>query len=133
MSENESGQPESALATKKKRSPIERALVWGGIIAMLVVVYVEWSSRQGFDGAMASLESAVHKTDAEGSAKGLPVADVPNHIKGYATRGEEARDGTKKVTYQWPSLFKVYKIGLTINDEGNVILVESFGAKDDGK
>ena len=135
MSASESGQTESAPAPTpaKKRSPIERAVVWGGIVAMLVVVYMEWSSRQGFDAAMASLETAVHKTDNEGTAKGLPVAEVANHVKGYVTRGEETQDKTKKITYQWPSLFKTYKLGLTVNDEGNVILVESYAAKEDAK
>lgn len=133
MSESESNPSDSAPTAVKKRSPVERALVWGGIVALLLIVYVEWSSRQAFDTAMASLDTAIHKSDNDGHAEGLPMAEVPNYVKGYVTRGEETVGDVKKITYQWPSLFKVYKLGLTVNDKGKVILVESYGAKDAAK
>jgi hypothetical protein len=97
----------------KKRSPVERALVWGGISLMLMVVVFEWTSQSGYGGTLASFEEVLN------SGKTIKLTDIQQHTRGYATRSEEKNGKETVVTLKWPSLFKDYSIYLPVekNDE----------------
>ena len=91
---------------KKKRSPWERAVVWGGILLMLFVVLMEWKSREGHDATVSGLEEIL------GHGKTIPLAELQNHVHGYAIRGEAQNGKERMVTLRWPSLFKQYALYL---------------------
>lgn len=100
----------SAEAAKpaKKRSTMERAAVWAGIVVLLLVVFMEWRSLQGYQTTMNQLDEVL------ASGKTIPVANLPQYISGDASQTEGERKGEKTVTLHWPSLFKTYKLYLPI-------------------
>ena len=52
----------------RKRSGFEKLVVWGGILILLGLVYVEWNSRNQFDAALKSLEAAIAERGENGIA-----------------------------------------------------------------
>ena len=108
-----SGNPDAPKPVKK-RSAVERALVWGGILLMLIVVTFEWTSQRGYGGTLSSLEEVLN------SGNTIKLTEVQQHTQGYAIRTEEKTDGETVVTLKWPSLFKSYSIYIPA-DRDNVI------------
>jgi uncharacterized membrane protein YvbJ len=45
---------------QKKRNPLERLLVWGGIIALLVVVFIEYRAKQSYDTTVSALQDVAN-------------------------------------------------------------------------
>jgi hypothetical protein len=110
------GTPAAQRASTNPRNPVERAVVWTLIGAMLVLVAVEASAKFGYDLSRSSLEAAI-KT-AEDSNTPLLIEQVPALMTGYHrdTTQETEHDGV--VTYRWPSLFKQY--GLNVRYRSNL-------------
>lgn len=107
----------------RQRKTWEHVLVWSGIGLLLAVVFLEWTSGNGYQKTIAKLESAV----GLGGVKKLAEADIQGQVSGFAFRGEETVEKSRAVTYHWPSLFKTYKLWLRLNPEGTVLLVETEG------
>ena len=108
-------------APAKKRHPIERALVWGGIVVLLAVLGWEFSAREGYNRSMHDLEEAVQKP----SETPLTAENVRQYVHGYAVWGETKYLNSKLITLKWPSLFKQYQFNLALDGNGVVRGVET--------
>lgn len=115
----------------KKRSLLEKSLVWGGIVALLAVVGLEWSSKKHYEESLAALESAVQAYDSLGNRVVFLVDDAASHIHGFPSRKDEGEIPRRKVIYKWPSLFKTYSVLLMVNDAQVVTEVRSQTGADD--
>ena len=125
---NESGPTSNTNQTPVKiRSMRERIFVWGGILLLLLVVLAEWTSRNSYDATLNDIEQAIRASDG----RGVELATAQRQVRGVAFPGEETSHGQRKVTYRWPSLFKLYKLGLSVNAADMVSLVESLTPTDD--
>jgi hypothetical protein len=110
--QTDAGSAKDAAVTKeaKQRSPIERAIVWGGILAMLIVVIIEGRARLGYGGALSGLKEAIQKTDEAGEDYSLSDAET---LLSGATKLVAPDQGKYNVkAYQWKGLFKSYTIRL---------------------
>lgn len=99
--------PEPAVAPKR-RSPIERILVWGLIAGLLFVVALEGRSWWGFMSAYRPIVSQLHERDAVGGS--LKEADVQKVVGGMVPAREPIygilRRADREDTYVWPGLIK---------------------------
>jgi hypothetical protein len=55
VSTSNTPEPEAPVTVTKRRSPVERAIVWGGILVLLGVVSVEFVGSRAQQGALAKL------------------------------------------------------------------------------
>ena len=117
----------------RKRSAVERAVVWGGILALIVVVLVEWTSRKNYDATLGSIVAALRTVDVAGVSEGIPVAEAERYVKGFAFRGEIKGKELRKITYRWASLFKFYKLAMTVDVADRVSLVDSVNPGEETK
>lgn len=118
-------EPEAQPSPQKKpRSAIERAVVWGGILLMLVVVVFEWRSREGHNGTINALETEFERSGT------IPVAELEKHVQGYAIRGELKEGEEVVVTLAWPSLFKTYKLYLPQDHHQMITAFETQASRD---
>lgn len=109
----------------RKRSMWERLVVWGGIVALVGVVFVEWKSRQGHDSTLSKLEERLSKGK-------IPLNEVKGLIDGFGMMKDDASTKPRSVIVQWQSLFKRYKLRLALLEPGldQVIRVENFDTQD---
>jgi hypothetical protein len=117
--------PKPAAASAPRRSPLERVVVWGGIILLLAVVYLEWNSKNNYRLSLGKLESAMQQSNKAEDLEGISQEDAQRSISGFAKRGEQTVQGTSQITYTWPSLFKKYQVKLSLDKSGRVTLVET--------
>lgn len=108
------GANQPARTAKKPRSPVERIIVWGGIIVLLGVVAVEARARKGYEWTLSALEKEIAK-DEGADAKPLLVKDIDQHLIGWPNRTESELGSYRKITLTWRGLFqkKPYGIDLT--------------------
>jgi tetratricopeptide (TPR) repeat protein len=116
---------QSGAQPVRQRSAWERGLVWGGILLLLAVVLIEWTSRRNYDATLSQLEAAIVGSRTTNVSRGISLTDAERLVKGFAFRGVATKPGQRQQTYRWPSLFKVYKLGVTVDDHENVTLVEA--------
>ena len=103
----------------KKRSSLERGIVWGAILLMLLVVGMEWKSQSDYTASLNKLENQL-TTETP-----LVLSDLPQHTSGYYGRSEQVVDGERIVTLSWPSLFKTYKLILPIEKNERITSFET--------
>ena len=108
-----------------KRSPIERALVWGGILLLLIVVGSELQAQRGYNSTLAGLEETFDNNAT------LTEAELPSHIHGLANRNEEKQNDVRTLTVTWPSLFRTYKLRLPVATGDVLYVVETEGGYKD--
>ena len=111
---------------QKRRSPWERIVVWGVILVLLAVVSVEWTSRRNFEATLASLEGVAKAKAAEGKPPTMTSAEARSRIKGFAFHGEGTKNQQRQLTFQWPSLFRLYKIGILFDASDNITFLETI-------
>jgi len=107
--ESQSGSTPQEPETKKPRSPVERAIVWGGIAVLLVVVIVEAKARQGYDHALNEITARISEVeDTDGAVNEAIVAEVFGGRKPASSgQAHNTSSGAKRVDiYRWDSLFK---------------------------
>lgn len=123
----------------KKRSGGERAIVWIGIAGLACLVAFEWASRHHFDATMKRLEAAIIALEKQGERNGIPSTQLNNHISGFVFRnivttdvlavgdnGVPILEPQPRLICSWPSLFRTYKLGLSLNHLKQVIYVEAL-------
>ncbi|MEP3482730.1 MAG: hypothetical protein ABJZ55_26030 [Fuerstiella sp.] len=97
----------SEASQKKKRSPIERLIVWGLIAMLLVVVLIEYRASNNFNAAQEYLSEAVER-------KPTPTIDEMKARISGASIGQKQTDefGTEEYELAFFSLFKsdTYKL-----------------------
>lgn len=114
--ENVSGQPPADIGTaKKKRSPVERVLVWGGILALLVVLLIEFRAQQGYTQSLNAVTSAFGERTED-----LTLPDVEQLMQfAPAKSGPEAGELRDIYTYSWFSIFRTGQFQLIIETTQN--------------
>ncbi len=109
---------------RRKRSVVERALVRGGTLFLLLVVLMEWRSREGFNATYQALEQRIAHSP-------MKLAELPSFTKGFALKAESHVAERRVVTLKWPSLFKSYKLRLNVLSEDMVSSLEYDVGLDD--
>ncbi|MEX0728305.1 MAG: hypothetical protein WEB58_21115 [Planctomycetaceae bacterium] len=109
MSANPEASPSSAQPKSgKPRNPIERVVVWGGILILLVLVGIEYTARSAHTGAYDSLIEKLRTNEQAGND--VKTADVKAAVGGKAPRvedvsGKRLLNGAKRMeVYSWFSL-----------------------------
>jgi hypothetical protein len=102
-------QPASPATTPAKtRSPVERAVVWGGILLLVVLVGIEFNWKRAHEGALEALVAKVKTADEADQT--LSAADVKALVGDKAPRVEEvvdqrlASNARRVEIYTWPTL-----------------------------
>ena len=105
MSEPTSEQIET---TPKRRSPLERVIVWGLIVSLLVVVVFEGRSYWGFIRAYRPIVTQLQEADVEGGS--LKEADVQMMVGNMVPERQPIhgilRTASREDAYVWPGLIK---------------------------
>lgn len=109
-----------------KRSWIERSLVWGLILVLLVIVGIEWTSRRGYEDTLDRLDTAIQQLLPKRNDRGIFAADIERHVRGYTFRGHLSHGKKKYETFQWPSLFRFYKLIVLIDAQGIARTVDAY-------
>ncbi|QDV20968.1 Tetratricopeptide repeat protein [Gimesia panareensis] len=132
MTDAEPIQETAPQETKKKRSPVERAVVWGLIAVILLVVLNEWGSRSGYDSTLAALQKRIALSD-QGDGNDFSIAEAKALVKGFPYGEERLTKSGKELQYRWLSLFRTYAIQLSLANDGEILSlktdVEPFGAE----
>ncbi|QDU53068.1 tetratricopeptide repeat protein [Gimesia panareensis] len=132
MTDAEPIQEAAPQETKKKRSPVERAVVWGLIAVILLVALNEWGSRSGYDSTLAALQKRIALSD-QGDDNEFSIAEAKALVKGFPYGEERLTKSGKELQYRWLSLFRTYAIQLSLANDGEILSlktdVEPFGAE----
>jgi hypothetical protein len=118
--------PEPVVAPKR-RSRIERMVVWGLIAALLFVVAVEGRSWWGFMSAYRPIVAQLHERDKVGGS--LKEADVQDAVGGMAPTREPIygilRHADREDTYVWRGLLKdrTMYVYYGVGDDPDVLFV----------
>jgi len=103
---------------KKKRSPVERAIVWGLIAVILVVIAIEWSSRSGYTRTLEAMQNRMSEVQKEnGQEDDFSLAQAREMVSGFPTHAELVLENKKKLQYRWFSLFHTYAIQLSMSPD----------------
>ena len=97
----------SEASQKKKRSPVERLIVWGLIALLLVVVLIEYRASTNFNAAQAYLSEAVDRRPTP------TIDEVKSKVSGASVGPKETdKLGTDEYEFAFFSLFKsdTYKL-----------------------
>ncbi|QDU49301.1 hypothetical protein [Gimesia panareensis] len=102
-------------ASPKKRNPLERLLVWGGIIILLGVVLIEYRAKQNYDATVSALQEVAN------GERDIPINEARNLMVGYSQSEGPVpnQQGLNTYHYQWFSLLKsgTYQITLVENKD----------------
>ena len=112
---NDSSQESDATTSGKKanRSPVERAIVWGMIGVLLVVVGIEAHGRLGYSSTLNALRAVVKQSEQE--AAYLTLSKARESIAGFPSEvvlEPGPFEGTIRLS--WFSLLKSYEVDLII-------------------
>lgn len=102
---------------KKERSPIERTIVWGLIVGLLVVVGLEFRAQKAHAAALEVLES-FYKKNPDGEMK---FSDVQKAMS-YSPRvdGPTQGKGHQLYVFSWLSIFKSGEFQIEVKVETGV-------------
>ncbi len=112
---NDAGQEANATPSVNaaKRSPVERAIVWGGIGILLVVVGIEAHGRLGYSSTLKALQGLVEQ--AEGESEYLTLSAARESIAGFPSEDAlESGSVNGTIRLSWFSLLKSYELDLEI-------------------
>jgi hypothetical protein len=104
--------PASAPPAKKSRSPVERCVVWGGIVLLLALAAVQAHARFGYTMTLQKLQARIAADDSSETAPPLYVMEVPDLIVGWPTRSVQKDRHWERVTYKWQGLTQSYEISM---------------------
>jgi hypothetical protein len=107
------GKPAAAPA-KAARSPLERILVWGGIVALILVVAYQAHARFGYDMTRKALEQRLAEDEGQ-EAKQLFIKDLDQYVVGWPSRKQEQKNKHQAtVELTWPGLGPSYTYGMVV-------------------
>jgi len=115
---------------KKPRSPVERAVVWGGIAILLGLLAIQANAFMSFSQTKKPLLAAVRESDdtdkvvTEEMVKGM-IQGNPAHETG-APEGISDVSAKRMDTYTWKGLFRSYaiKVFYGVGEPAEVVSVE---------
>lgn len=102
----------------RRRSPIERAVVWGGILVLLLFVLMEWQSKSGFEATLSNVDTALERG-------AFPMEELSKHLHGFAFQSESEHDKQRMLTVSWPSLAKSYQLRMPIEQDNKIVSVDT--------
>jgi hypothetical protein len=106
----------------KRRSPVERVVVWGVIAALIVVLGIEGYAKVAYGSSLSSLQKKLNESETGGD---FTVSQAHGYVRGAYRRAESKDKRGKQVTYRWFSLFKHYAIQLNASPEDVVLSLET--------
>jgi hypothetical protein len=92
----------------KNRSPVERVLVWGGILLLVVLVGIEFNWKRAHERTLNALVTKIKETD--GADKTLNSGDIKALVGDMVPRVEQVADkrlasnAVRVEIYNWPTL-----------------------------
>lgn len=114
-----SSQPSSA--GKKPRSPIEKVIVRGGILVLVVLVFVELRAQQGHSGTVSTLQELTANAEDD-----VPFSKVQEAVSWFpSTEVTKLSESETKYRYNWQSVFKPGRFVLNVvtnNEEPPLVL-----------
>ena len=118
--------PRSQPAPARKRSPIERAIVWGLILVLLIVGGLEARARFGYKGTLDALEGDDVKLGK--------LSTLRDSIKFWPSEEKMDIHGRPVLILEWFSLLNVYRIALLVDstqtDDPSVLTFQTAGEED---
>ena len=97
-------------SVKKHRSAVERIIVQGGIVVLLVVLAIEFRAQKGLSGTLGALRDLTDDGEKESS-----MAEVEQVISLFPSTRRVAENGIETtVEYSWFSIFKNGQYNLNI-------------------
>ena len=121
--------PESISQTptppgKSNRSPVERAIVWGGIVVLLGVLAFEARQKYSYDPTVTQLRKLL----SEDSEKHFKLSEIRPMIYGSPSevKSPHERSAYNRINLKWLSLFKDYRVELIVEREGADPLIAGF-------
>lgn len=120
---NRSDSQGSAKA-KPPRSPVERIIVWGGILVLLLLVAAQARARIGYQMTVDALRERV-LLDEGANPQSLLLKDIDQHIVGWPNRTEEKFGKTEHVvTLTWKGLLSTYGVDVRATQDTEPVVLE---------
>jgi hypothetical protein len=101
-------EPSTHAPQRKRRSPVERAIVWAVIIALVLVVAIEARARIGYSRSLSQFEETV--LGKQPTLSELRESSI--HL--WPSESREQRAGRNVIVLKWFSLLHDYRIGLVV-------------------
>ena len=116
-----------AVKVVRKRSGVERVVVWGGIVLLLGLLVIELRARQAYNITVNALNELPAATD------GRPFTEFEPLIQSYGSLDVTAEGvGEKRYTYRWFSVIAPGRYVLNvIATDSDPITVLSFSTGED--
>lgn len=134
-SDNMSEKTTTDASKKKRRSPVERAVVWGLIGILLAVVLWEGWARFGYSRTLSRWQNALATADRGDGSSALTLAEAERMVSGSPAKSASERQGPfQVVTYRWKSLFGrnyAISVSMTGGDAPEVVGLETADAPED--
>lgn len=130
---SEKHEPKQKSSSKKARSPVERAIVWGLIAICAVVVVIEFRAKTGYESSLEYIQNRVNAYNSAEVAEDVPalnLSEMKQHLSGGPSLSEVSKSalGERLRTLKWFSLFKKYELTIVVTndtDEAVVFRVKS--------
>lgn len=111
---------------KKKRSPVERVIVWGLIILLIVAVGFEWRGQKGYSESLQKLEDSLD--DARTTGNGVPLADAKGMVSMSPSISAPQDGDPPEVAVSWFTFFsfmpnRKYEIYLELDKKAEDAIV----------
>lgn len=105
---------------KKKRSPIERAVVWFFILGAGALAAFEYSQRRQYERHLNVIENALEKSEGE---KGITYPEIQSQLTDFPEISDSRFGGADfhLYTWKWRGL-KEYKIELFVDKESHKLV-----------
>ncbi len=120
MSDSATPSP-NAPEAQKTRSPVERALVWGLILVLVLVVLFEFKAKRNFDNSLNALNEAFQ--DADQNNKFLTASQVDEIVSGHSSVNTDKLGANRFLadrqdTYTFKGLIKTHTIYIAYANAG---------------
>ena len=125
-SDNSTAQPSANVGDEKKpRSPVERAVVWGGISILLIIAGIQGIAAYGFTMSQDKVIAAVKKAD--NSEDELNLNDAEELMSGFWSKSPiQEKNHERFVVYSWTGVYQNYSILLDVGADSTNPLVLGY-------
>lgn len=113
------GQPGAAPA-KPPRNPIERLVVWGLIVALVVVTVLEGRARLAYSQSLSHIQDAMDQAE-QAEISSFTIDKVPALLVGSPKEEHQSQQYDQQAHYEWQGLFKKYGLQVTYGTYTKVV------------
>ena len=118
----------------KQRSPLEKAVVWGGIGLLILLVFFEYNSRTKYEAAkqwaMDNEYAGKTLTETREAFAGARESDFKDELEqqrdNLDTEGIMSTGADTQKKFKWPSLFMTYELVVTFEGVAENAKMTSF-------